>query len=683
MSFIRNLRETTRIASTNPYVATYIQNAAVDVSKIPAVSRIPGDVPLETLVALSTFQPTIIPGTVVQTTSQNTQQIQNLVNARLRQSNINTAALSNFRPSIGGNAIQRRTNNVTRLLNSRQAVIRGIDPKTQQLVRNLQDLRQLQQLQQRLNLLAGRLEQEITRFTAIFNAIVNAPDAAISAALTEIINKLDLAERAYTAAKNLLIAVVKALNNTRRAIQKALFEDIPKGAARIRTGLDALNKILKLPEIKLRIQFPKRPKLPRLNFSIPDFYQKFKKQLEILKKKNGVFYQKAYDMAVQQSGIEIVDPKKDKVQQGLTKARNSLKQLRAQFIAKQAVRNEAINKARTQLINNIRRSTQVTERERARIMNQASSAQARARRFAQRAQNRLADLASRRLYLTPDEQRMIVPRSQINIERTNVLGDLPFARPITLGGTTVAGIVPGTALQTGYTTPDGRTVYKDRRTDKLYVLQSPQERVAELTATSTNRLRANVAEFNTTLNAVNTAIATAAEVKATMNNNVIKAQFGISLLEQAQAANDVTQQARAQAQATQEESTVRLTTNAQADANVVFENDEFSIDRQTQTITSKTRRLSAARATNEATNYNTRTAASNGYTIPLTINASGPRRIEVNGQAVYELTLIIRYRDFNPLNSVRLAQLGQAQSTVVLPQVSPPISITGLPISTQ
>ena len=642
MTFIRNLREEFNRAASTPagsgYINTYISNAAVDVSKIPAISRIPPDVPLNTLVALSTFQPTIIPGSIQQNSPQNMQRIQDAVNARLRQANINTTALLNFKPSIAGNAIQRRrTNGVVNARSYRQAVLAGLDPQTRKLVQDLQDLAKLRELQNLLNALAGKLEQEIIKYTAIFNAIINGPDALISAALTEIINKLDLAERSYTAVKNLVIAVGRAIKNTYRAIAKA-FADTAKGVARVRSGLDALNKVLKIPEIQLRIKFPKLPKLRRINLGFPDFYQKFKKQLELLKRKNGVFYQKAYDMAIQQSGIEIIDPKKDKIQQGLTKARNSLKQLRAQFLAKQAVRNEAVNRARTQLINNIRRTTAVTERERQRLMTQVAAERRRAGNLVQRAQSRLADLASRRKYLTPDEQRMLKNKDTGNpnfLSRTNILGDLPY---------------PGdSGIDTVLVTPDGRTVYNDRRTNKLYVLQTPQERVAELTATSTNRLSATAAEFKSTLSTVNTAIATASEVQATMNNTVLKAQFGQSVLGVAQSANSITNDARATQQQTQQESAVNTEANT---PNILLENDVFSIDRTIldtksgvvqATLTTTTRRLSAAQATNQATNYNINKAAEYGIRIPLTIEASGPKRISVNGQNTYELTLIIGY----------------------------------------
>lgn len=690
MSFINNLRNAARIAEQNPYFASYIQNATNDVSNITSVSNIPTNVPLETLVALSTFRPIVVPNTVVQSGVQNIERIQNATRAKLQVSGVNITNLSNFTPSIAGNAIQtkgrptindRRINGIVRATNARQRFLAGLDPKTRKLVQDLEDLKKLRELQLKLEAIVAKVEQDIIKYTGIFNAIVNAPDAIASAFLTSLINKIDLLERTYTATKNLILAVAKAIENTRRAIQKALYTDIPTSVARIRTGVDAVKKLLKLPEISLRIKFPKRPKLPRINFTFGDFYSKFKKQLEILKKKNGEFYQKAYDTAIQQSGIEIIDPKKDKLQQGLTKARNALKEARAQLQARQAIRNEAINRARTQLVNNIRKTTQTTERERQRIVNESASVQRNAKNALARAQAKLQDIASRRMYLTPEEQRMIVPSNRVNVERINVLDDLPLSRPVIVAGSTVQGIIPGTTLQTGFTTPDGRTVFKDRRTEKLYVLQSPQERVAELTATSVNRFNANVQEVSATIGTINTAIATAAEVQATLNNKVLKAEFGVNLVQQAQTVNSITQQARIDINTTNEQNTDQENLNAQANANIVFESDTFSINAETKTVTTTTRRLSSSQAANQATGYNRTIAEKYGYTTPLTIRPSGPKNINVNGQSVYEIILAIVYKDFNPLNSARLAQLGEAPSTLVSPQISPSSPITELPIS--
>lgn len=662
MTFLQDLRSATRSAQTNPYFASYIQNATNDVSQIASVSRVPSDVPLETLVALSTFRPTTSPGTVTQTSPQNIQSVQDAIRARLQASNINITNLSNFVPSIAGNAIQtrgnptandRRVNGVVRGLNARQRVLAGLDPKTRKLVEDLEDLKKLRELQAKLEAIAARLEQEIAKYTGIFNAIVNGPDAIASAFLTSLINKIELLERSYTSAKNLILLVKKTIENTVRAITKALFKDIPQSIARIRTGFDALTKILKLPEISLRLRFPKRPKFPRMNWTIGDFYQKYRKAFETLKQKNSQFYQKALDTAIQQSGVEIIDPNKDKIQQGLTKARNALKEARAQLQARQAVRNEAINRARTQLIDNIRKTTQVTERERERIARGDTGLQRNAKNAIARAQARLADIAGRRLYLTPEEQRIIQPSSRVAGSTTNAFGDLSYS----INGRIVV-------------TPDGRTVYKDRRTDKLYVIQSPQDRVRELTATSVNRLQANAQEFTAGIGTINTAIATAAEVQATMNSKVLKAEFGINLLQEAQNVNNITREARQSTnQVTQQQNPVLA--------------DEFTIDAETRTVTTITRRLSASEATNQATAYNRRTAEFNGYTTPLTIRPSGPKLLNVSGQNIYELVLAITYKDFNRLNQARFEQLGQQQSAVAFDRSTATVGtpITSVPAS--
>ena len=697
MTFLQDLGSATRSAQTNPYFASYIQNATNDVSKIASVSRVPSDVPLETLVALSTFRPTTAPGTVTQTSPQNIRGVQDAIRARLQASNVNITNLSNFVPSIAGNAIQtrgnptandRRVNGVVRGLNARQRVLAGLDPRTRKLVEDLEDLKKLRELQAKLEALAARLEQEITKYTGIFNAIVNGPDAIASAFLTSLINKIELLERSYTSAKNLLLLVKKTIENIVKAITKALFKDIPQSIARIRTGFDALTKILKLPEISLRLRFPKRPKFPRMNWTIGDFYQKYRKALETLKQKNSQFYQKALDTAIQQSGVEIIDPNKDKIQQGLTKARNALKEARAQLQARQSIRNEAINRARTQLIDNIRKTTQVTERERERIARADTGLQRNAKNAIARAQARLVDIAGRRLYLTPEEQRIIRPSSRVAGSTTNAFGDLPYTTEVTFitnpayerlssdikiriqaavsanNETSIQELAEITGLSRDelfrvnlptrsggliITTPDGRTVYKDRRTDKLYVIQSPQDRVRELTATSVNRLQANVQEFTAGIGTINTAIATAAEVQATMNSKVLKAEFGINLLQEAQNVNNITREARQNTnQVTQQQNPVLA--------------DEFTIDAETRTVTTITRRLSASEASNQATAYNRRTAEFNGYTTPLTIRPSGPKLLNVSGQNVYELVLAITYKDFNSLNQARFERLGQQQS---------------------
>lgn len=548
----------------NQYFQSYIQNATNSVSSIGTVSQIPTDIPLETLIAITTYNPQIIPGSQLQKYTQNSQIVQQATALRLQQNGILLNNLSNFTPSVlSGNAIQRRTNGVIQPLNDRDRILRGLDPRTRQLVQQLEDLRALSELQAKLQRIIDKIENQITRFTAIFNALVNAPDAAVSAALTVLIAKLEDLEAAYTKAKAVYELVKKVYQNTKKAIAKALFKDIPKAKENLKKGLDALGKILKLPERPRIVLFPKFPKLPRLNWSKADFYNKYKKALETLKKKDGEFYQKAYSAAVQQAGFEIVDPNKDKIQRGLTQARNSLRNARAKFQASQAIRTEAVNRARNELINNIRNVSTTTERERLNILQQY-----------QNARQRTTQIGSRRLYLNSTEVAQLLISSRVDITNKNILGDPP----------------------TGQITPDGRTVYKDRRNEKVYVLQSATERVEQQINTSTAQLRNTVGEINTAVNTVNTAIIASAQLGASLNNKVLGAQFVSTLAQEAQTVNNITEQAREATNNPISGSEVITAVNA----------SEFSVDSANKIVTTVARRLQPTTAINDATLSNSR-----------------------------------------------------------------------------
>jgi hypothetical protein len=369
------------------YFQSYIQSATNSLSgTVTSIAQIPQDVPLETLIALTTYKPQIIQGTVLQKNTQTIEAVRKATELRLQQTGLITDDLQNFRPSISRRAIQRRRGNGQRIpLNPRERILRGLDPKTRQLVRDLEDLRILKQLQDRLQQQTDRLEQQITKYTSIFNALVNAPDALVSAGLTFLINKIDQLEQLYNSAKAVVELVKKAAENTKKAIIKALFKDIPQFRKNVKKAIDVLRKILKLREIPRILKYPKFPKLPTINLTFANFYAKYKLALNSLKNKNSLFYDRAYSTALQQSGFEISDPNKDKIQRGLAKARNSLRQVRADFQAKQAIRTAAVEQARGQLINNVRQTNRTVERERQNILKQYQNAKSAGQLARQRA----------------------------------------------------------------------------------------------------------------------------------------------------------------------------------------------------------------------------------------------------------------------------------------------------------
>lgn len=339
------------------YFGAYLNNTTNNASRISTISNVPREVPLETLVALATFKPEINPFGVIQQTGPNFKIIQSKITQELlTASDTTTSNLENYRPRVlSGNAVQRRKiNGVQVPLNPRDIILRGIDPRVRRLVKQLEDLTNLNKLKSKLDLLTKKLEDQINKFTALFNALVNLPDAIAAAALTVLIDKLQSLQNAYDKAKATLELVVKAAKAVKKAVLKALFEDIPKAKKNLKKNIDILTKILSLREIPRIRLYPKFPKLPTMSLTRANFFAKYKKALESLKKKDSEFYQKSYATAVRQAGFEIVDPQKDKIQRGLTQARNSLRQARAKLETSQAIRNEAVSRARTQLLQEVK-----------------------------------------------------------------------------------------------------------------------------------------------------------------------------------------------------------------------------------------------------------------------------------------------------------------------------------------
>lgn len=584
------------------YFQVYVNNATKTSSNnVNTIAQIPQDVPLETLIALTTYRPQVIQGTVLQRNTQTSIAVQNATALRLQQSGLFTNNLKNFTPSISGRAIQRKRGDGQRIpLNPRDAILRGLNPATRKIVQDLEDLRILKDLQDRLQRQTDRLEQQINKYTAIFNALVNAPDALVSAGLTFLINKIDELEKLYNAAKAVYLLVKKTYENTKKAVLKALFKDIPRFRENTKKSIDVLRKILKLREIPRVIRFPKFPKLPKLSFTFADFYAKYKLALVNLKDKNSPFYDKAYSTALQQSGFEIFDPNKDRVQNTLRKARNSLRQVRADFQAKQAIRTAAVERARNQLIDNIRQTNTTVERERQNILKQYQNAKTAGQLARQQS-------GSRKAYLSATEASQLLRSSRVNVEVKNIYGDLP----------------------TGTITPDGRTVYTDRTNNKVYVLQSARDRINELANKTTARVTANLNDITSAANTVNNLFTSYGALAGGLNNTVIKTELTRNIVQEAQTVNQITRTAQ------QTPGPVALSTGTQQ--------QEVSINQQTKSITTVSRRLRPNDALVEVEALNRQRAEQLGYSGVVSVDATPPIIKQLNGQNIYEARLTISY----------------------------------------
>lgn len=385
------------------------------------VSQIPQDTNTETLIAATTYRPNSSAAqTLIQRNNQNTQVVAAAIENRLQTTgDVGNPKLLNYTPSVNAlSNIQRSINNAVLPLNSRENLLRGASARTQQLAAQFQDLRKLTELQQKLENITQRLEAQINTAGEVLKRFLNGPDAAASASIGVLISRLEDLEAAYTKVKAVLALVKKAYENTKRAIIKALFEDIPKMLEKIQKTKKTIEKILSVPETPRKIVFPKFPKLPKLAWKKIDLYAKAKKVWETFKKKNSEFRQKAYLKAIEQSGFEIIDPKKDKIQRGLTKARNELREARARLQAAQATRNEAVDRATKQLNKNINQINRNVERERERFTKEF-------KKLNSNLQKRLAEIGSRKKYLTEVEISSLVNSPTVNVLIKNLYGDLP------------------------------------------------------------------------------------------------------------------------------------------------------------------------------------------------------------------------------------------------------------------
>ena len=407
-----------------------------------------------------------------------------------------------------------------------------------------------------------------------------------SAALTTLINKLQDLQNAYDKAKAVYELTKKIYNNTKKAILKALFQDLPKAKENLKKGLNVLGKILKLKEIPRIVIYPKFPKLPRMSFSISDFLAKYKKALDVLKKKDNEFHQKAYATAVQQAGFEIVDPNKDKIQRGLTQARNKLREARASLETSQALRTEAVNNARNNLINNIRNVNSTTERERLRIINQYQNAKTKA--------------------------------SQ--------------------------------AVTTALVTKDN------------------------LVKNATATVQATIGEATSAVNTVNTAINAAAQVGASLNSRTLGQQFAANVIQEVTNVNNITNQARVAGSIP--------TANTSGSITAL----QYTVDSNTKTVTTTSRRLQPSTAANEAALENVGKAATLGYYSILSVDATSPTAKIVNGVQLFEVSVTTTYASQSiqvpiQVSQSQLQELSRLVSDSIAKktQVSTPTITTTLP----
>lgn len=523
------------------YVGSYINIQTGNKSPLQPVSRIPTTVPIETLIALTAYDPGTYAGyltPVVQQARQqaNIQTVQAAIAQRLQSANILSASLANYIPAVPQNltAIQRRENynsanipsriiNGVRVgLNPRELILRGVDPKTRALIQQLEDLKLVNEFQQRLRQITDKLEKQINIIAGVINAIVNAPDAAISGALTLAMAKLTEVENLYLAAKRIYLVAKRIKDNIKKAILKIWLTDIPKLKQKIQKALSLIKKILKLKEIPRLLRWPKLPKLPTINLTTANFYAKAKKAIKALRSKNNEFYQKAYAKAVEQAGVEIVG-NKDPIEKAFAAARGSLRDAKLRFDVAQARRNAVIEKAKNDYIRKVKTANSATEAKRAEISEKFSKN----RKAVQAKLDKLLQVGSGKVYIPNFNRDEALTSTRIDLNVRNIFGDSPLPYVQTNASNTV--IASG-----GYITIDGRTIFEEPGTGNVYVLESAKDRIEGLVKSSISSVQGIVREVQDATDAFKNLVDAYGTVKNGFNDKVLAQQFGSILVQETQ-----------------------------------------------------------------------------------------------------------------------------------------------------
>lgn len=214
-------------------------------------------------------------------------------------------------------------------------------------------------------------------------------------------------------------------------------------------------------------------------------------------------------------------------------------------------------------------------------------------------------------------------------------------------------------MATGLITRDGQIVYQDRRNNKLYVLQGIAERVNQQAQRTIGNFSNNLREISDVANVTKNFVQSVGTVGASFNRNYIRQEFNTNLANIANDVNNTTQQTRNEV--------IADANNPQRNQPNITQVNEtnFSISAQQKAITTSVSRQNPAQALSDVAIENRRVAENNGYSVPLTVESTGPTTIYINGQRWYKATATVTYKNFNPLNQARAEQLGQQPSATI------------------
>lgn len=436
-------------SAQSQYFGAYIRNATNTpntANQTTQVAQIPREVPLQTLLSLIAYNPRV--GLqVIQNAPPNLRGVQLKLQQQLQnETGRTTALLRNFNPEIfpyNANAIQRRSGTAVININGRDIILSGLSPEIQQANKILRDAQALIKARLDLEKAIARVEARLNKVAGIFNALVNLPGAIAISGINFLINKLQQLQAVYDSLvklRELAISAARTIRNKWIAWRNRK-KKIDKTIEKLDQLQERINKALERPRIVI---FPKFPKLPRLSFSFSDFYAKYKKAREILQNKNGQFYRQLQAQIYSEQGFEgefpagkpkinpftgqqeyVLNPDGTKrliyereggIGRKLRNYRNKLRELRARVQTQQAIRTAAVDQAKRQVMENVRKQAAAI-----------AEAQKQAHLAYQNALEKRAQVGAKKYYLKDNEYGKLITLTGDDAVETetfkNIFGD--------------------------------------------------------------------------------------------------------------------------------------------------------------------------------------------------------------------------------------------------------------------
>jgi len=281
-------------------------------------------------------------------------------------SNSISTELSNFKPEIIDNVIQRRRsintqvetgdsrNRSTGRSNAKKNLLKGVDPLTQQTAQAAKDIVALGLEKTKLTSQLNKTEAQITALAAKIQALTNTD--ATGDKIRQYQDKLEEFSNKYDQIK-LRLEQINELYKQRHELWRKLRRKKQELQKKFSDNYDKFLKLLnKFREIPRKLKMPKLPKLPTFNVRKSNLRMKIRDLVDKIKKASQKASKVALEQSREQAKEKIRDPKKgDAFQKAMANTRKAFAEAVARYDSVIAAKNAAIDTVTNQAFDQIRR----------------------------------------------------------------------------------------------------------------------------------------------------------------------------------------------------------------------------------------------------------------------------------------------------------------------------------------